>query len=399
VSQRALSDVKILDLTHYIAGPYCTKLLADHGADVVKVEKPGQGDGARRVGPFLSDDPDPEKSGLFLYLNTNKKSITLNLKADTGVKVFKELVREADILVESFRPGVMARLGLDYETLEKMNPRLVMTSISNFGQSGPYRDYKSAHLVESALAGWLYVVGEPNREPVQTGGWLSQYVAGLVAATGTMTALYYQRQTDVGQHVDVSMMEAAIPIATVITTMYSYLGRNRQRVGNVFFLAAGFVVPCKDGYVGVQAYTMAQFDLLCQFIGMPELAADPKLKTVTGLRDQAREVSERIAPWFRDKKQDEVFHAAQEWGIPFGLIPTAEDLVNSPHLKARGWFAEADHPQTGRVTYPGRPFQLSETPWAIRRTAPLLGEHNEEVYGRLGYTGDDLVRMRERGVI
>ena len=399
MSQCALSDVKVLDLTRYIAGPYCTKLLADHGAAVIKIERPGEGDGARRLGPFLDDDPDPEKSGLFLYLNTNKRSITLNLKAETGVKVFKELVREADVVVESFRPGVMARLGLDYDTLEKVNPRLVMTSISNFGQRGLYRDYKAAHIVESALAGWLYVVGEPDREPVQTGGWLTHYVAGVVAAMGTMTALYHQRQTNLGQHVDVSIREAAIPIATVLTTMYSYLGTDRKRVGNVFFLAGGFIVPCKDGYVGVQAYTMAQFDLLCRFIGMPEMAEDPKLKTVHGLRDHAREVSEKMAPWFRDKSRDEVFHAAQEWGIPFGLIPTTEDLVNSPHLKARGWFTEIERPAMGKVTHPGGPFKMGGTPWGIKRAPPLVGEDNEEIYQRLGYARDDLVRMREDGII
>ena len=160
--EEALAGIKVIDLTHYIAGPYCTRLLGGFGANVTKIEKPGEGDPARRMGPFLNDEPGPEKSGLFLYLNSNKKGITLNLKSNTGVKIFKELVKDADIVVENFSPGVMARLGLDYQTLEKTNPRLVMTSISNFGQTGPYRDYKSAHITAWGMRGGRYTDGEPG---------------------------------------------------------------------------------------------------------------------------------------------------------------------------------------------------------------------------------------------
>jgi len=193
MADQALSGVKVLDLTWYIAGPYCTKLLASSGAEVLKIEKPAEGDPARRIGPFLGDDPHPEKSGLFLYLNTGKRSITLDLKTGAGKGIFKELAREADLVVESFSPGTMARLGLEYETLEKLNPRLVMTSISNFGQNGRYRDYRSAHLVHNAAGGWMYSIGEPHREPLQVGGWVAYYVAGVSAAVATAAALYHQR--------------------------------------------------------------------------------------------------------------------------------------------------------------------------------------------------------------
>jgi len=162
--EQALSDVRVLDLTHYVAGPYCTKLLADYGAEVVKIEKPGEGDGARRMGPFLGDGPHPEKSGLFLHLNTSKKGITLNLKTRTGIEIFKKLVKDVDILVENFEPRVMTSLGMDYETLADINPRLVMTSISNFGQTGPYRDYKATELVISAMGPHMFFEGEHNRE-------------------------------------------------------------------------------------------------------------------------------------------------------------------------------------------------------------------------------------------
>ncbi|RLC69697.1 MAG: hypothetical protein DRI26_08580 [Chloroflexi bacterium] len=203
MAQQVLSDVKVLDLTWYIAGPYCTKLLADYGADVIKVERPGEGDPARKMGPFFQDDPHPEKSGLFLHLNTNKKSITLNLKSDWGRRIIKELVKGVDILVESFRPGVMARLRLDYETLEKINPKLVMTSISNFGQTGPYRDFKASEIIIYGMGGAMNQTGLTEREPLKKGLNVIQYQGGTMAAIATMMALLLADE-GIGQHVDVS---------------------------------------------------------------------------------------------------------------------------------------------------------------------------------------------------
>jgi len=400
MSEQALSRAKVIDLTWHIAGPYCTKLLADYGADVVKVEKPGSGDPARRIGPFQGDEPHPERSGLFLYLNTSKRSITLNLKTATGVKLFKELAREADAVVESFSPGTMARLGLDYQTLEKVNPSLVMASISNFGQAGPYRDYKASHLVEDAMVGWMYLVGEPQREPLQVPGWLTHYVAGLGAAVATAAALYHHMETGQGQYVDLSMMEAMIPVQTYNTVLHSFLGAIRKRQGNAFGLGSTHVASCRDGYLGVNAFTKQQMEELFRFVEMPELLEEPKYKTLMGVREHGREITERITPWFRDKRKEETFHAAQERRIPFSLIPTTEELLNFPQLKAREWFVEVEHPVTGKVAYPGAPFKMSDTPRGIRRGAPLLGEHNWEVYGEhLGYGQEDLVRLREMGVI
>jgi len=210
VPEQALSDVKVLDLTWHISGPYCTKLFADYGADVIKVERPGEGDPARGTGPFFQDDPHPEKSGLFLHLNTNKKSITLNLKSETGKRILKELVKDVDILVESFSPRVMPSLGLDYEVLEKVNPNLVMTSISNFGQTGPYQDFKMSELILSGMGGDMYSCGLPDREPVKMGANIVQYQVGTMAATATVFAFYAARYQGVGQHVDVSMMETQL---------------------------------------------------------------------------------------------------------------------------------------------------------------------------------------------
>jgi crotonobetainyl-CoA:carnitine CoA-transferase CaiB-like acyl-CoA transferase len=205
--EQALSDVKVLDLTWHIAGPYCTKLLADFGADVIKIERPGEGDPARKMGPFPHGKAHPERCGLFLHLNTNKKGITLNLKSHKGRKIFKELVKFVDIVVESFSPRVMPSLGLSYENLKRVNPSLVMTSISNFGHNGPYRDFKASEIVEYAMGGEMYSTGIEGREPLKLGGNVVQYQAGTIAAVATMGALFAARYQGVGQHVDVSIME------------------------------------------------------------------------------------------------------------------------------------------------------------------------------------------------
>ncbi len=393
----ALSHIKVLDLTHYIAGPYCTRLLADYGAEVIKVEKPGEGDGARRCGPFLHDEPHPEKSGLFLYLNSNKRGITLNLKTETGRRIFKELLREADVLVENFRPGVMASLGLEYEDLHRINPKLVMTSISNFGQSGPYRDYKASEIVLYALGGMMYIMGNYDREPLKHGLSQGQYLAAATAAAATMSAIYAQGEDGPGQHVDVSIMEAVTEGIFWPAVAYSYSGgvpRRRPKVGSVFDAC----MPTKDGYVAPVFYGYVDWDAFSRFMDCPELA-DPKFASHADRVMHSEEFAALLLPKIREWSKDELFHAAQDWRFAFGIVNTTEDVVHSPQLRERGFFVEMDHPVAGRLTYPGAPFKLSESPAQARRPAPLLGQHNEEVYGRLGYTGGDLVKLREGGII
>ncbi len=232
MTTNALEGVRVLDLTHHIAGPWCTKLLADYGADVIKIERPGSGDPTRSIGPFYHDDPHLEKSGLFLHLNTNKRSVTLDLKRPTGQDIARRLAQNVDIVVESFSPGVMADLGLDYPILEKLNPRVVVTSISNFGQTGPYRDLKASEIVSSAMGGPMNVTGHAEREPLKLGGSIVAYQAGSVAAYSTMVALYQAEEDDgEGQHVDVSIYETQAGTRdrrTTNLTGYAYVRRDRQ---------------------------------------------------------------------------------------------------------------------------------------------------------------------------
>ena len=210
MSEQALSDIKVLDFAHHIAGPYCTKLLADYGADVIKVERPGSGDVSRRLGPFLGNIPHPEKSGLFLHLNTSKRSITLNLKTEAGRKIAHELVADVDIVVESFRPGTMSSFGLGYDDLKAINPALVMTSVSNFGQTGPYKAYRGSEIIFYGMGGEMGSTGLEDREPVKLGGTVGLYQTGSMAAVATMGALFAARYQDIGQHVDVSIMETQL---------------------------------------------------------------------------------------------------------------------------------------------------------------------------------------------
>jgi len=403
--EQALSDVKVLDLTHHIAGPYCTKLLADHGADVTKIERPGTGDPARRMGPFLGDDPHPDKSGVFLHLNTSKRGITLNLKTQTGKKLFMELLDGVDILVESFAPRVMPSFGLAYEELQKVHPRLVMTSISNFGQTGPCRDFKASELILYGMGGAMNETGTLDRYPLKKGGNVIQYQAGTIAAVATMLALFTSRLQGIGQHVDVSIFESQM--GTIDRRMshlltYQYNGEITQRP-NPLQEPAGFpvgVYPCKDGFFQI-AGGFVFWPRICRMMDRMDLADDPGFCTPQGQREA--ENLERFSliwyPWIADHTKLEIVTAGQAAGVLCGPISTSEDLVNEPHWQERGFWEEIDHPVAGRLTYPGRPFVMSETPWRASRPAPRLGEHNLEVYGGLDYSRDDLVRLREAGVI
>jgi crotonobetainyl-CoA:carnitine CoA-transferase CaiB-like acyl-CoA transferase len=394
--EQAMEGVRVLDLTHLIAGPYCTKILAGFGAEVLKIEKPGRGDEARHMGPFLDDLPGAERSGLFLYLNGNKKSITLNLKSATGTIIFKELVKDADVVVENFSPGTMQRLGLDYRALKQINPGLVMASISNFGQSGPYRDYKSSHLVAWGMSGGRYTDGEPDKRPVQSGGWLTHYIAGLFAVAGTVTALYQQKESGEGRHVDVSILESIMAMTLYPATANSY----RQTIyssGGKGYLG---ILPCKDGHIGLNAYTELHRELVFAFLGMPELAEDPRFRDRFHLRDNLDQARSIVTKKVKEREKMELFQSGNEWRIPVGLVPTTEEILESSQHRARGFLEEVEHPVMGRVTMPGAPFKMMETPWRSRSAAPLLGEHNEEIYcGVLNYDRKDLVVMSERGVI
>lgn len=402
MAEGTLFNLKVLDLTHYIAGPYCTKFLAGLGAEVIKVERPDGGDPARRLGPFPNDVPDPEKSGLFLYLNTSKKGVTLNLKTETGKKLFKELVKDAHVLVENFEPRVMLSLGLDYETLEKINPRLVMTSISNYGHTGPYRDYKAQEINLVALGGLMYMTGDSDREPLKEPGATAQCTAGANAAGATLAACYEQKRSGSGQHVDISIMESVVSLIDVNNMIWNrtrLVLRRKWNYSQASNLPGGLtgngVYPCKDGYIGV---TMRPGVEAMVLTGKDELN-DPDMADGYGRYIHRDKLHRLLVQAFRDREKEELFRSAQELRLFFAPVRNIEEVVNSAHYRERGFWVEVDHPEAGRLTYSRLPFIMSETSIVTRR-APLLGEHNEEVYcGRLAYSKADLAKLREANVI
>ena len=400
MQDRALQGVRVLDLTQHVAGPYCTKLLADFGADVIKVERP-QGDPARSLPPFANDEPHPERSLLFAYLNTNKKSITLDLKTATGKSLLHRLLADTDIVVENFTPRVMPSLGLDYDSLSAINPSLVMVSISNFGQTGPYRDYKAADIVHYALGGLMYIFGSADREPLKHALRQTQFKAGTNAATAALIGWYHQQFTGEGQHIDVSIQECVASALRDTTSLYTYVGSTRQRQPAYTGDMPRSPVPTKDGYiVPIHFGGAVDWDSVADFIGAPDLK-DEAFATPESRFNNAQALQEALesglAHW---RKFDLMREAHKHRGHIYGVVHSPAEVLASEQYGARSYFADIEHPEFGNATYPGAPFIMSETPWQATSAAPLLGEHNREVLcDRLGLSLDDLNTLTASGVV
>ena len=407
MAQMALSDITVLDFTHWIAGPYCSKLLADYGADVVKVERPGIGDAARAMGPFPNDEPHPEKSGTFLHLNTNKRSITLDLKTDGGQRAALALAARADVAIESFRPGTMERFGLGFDALSAANPALVMTSISNFGQTGPYRDWRGSEMIFYGMGGELYSTGVREREPVKLGGTVGLYQAGAVAAYATLGAIFAARDEGAGQRVDVSLMETqagSIDRRMSMLLAYQYNGDVSGRVPMGSASGSGGypsgTYPCADGYFQVTGGNN-YFDRARDMLGNPpELAGDEWLTPEAQMDDEMAGLFDAVFyPWLLDRTKREIWETAQRSKVLSGPLNTMEDLNRDPVFRERGAFERVDHPIAGELTYPGRPFIMGATPWAIRRPAPTLGQHTDEILSEIGATAEEIEDLRARGAV
>jgi crotonobetainyl-CoA:carnitine CoA-transferase CaiB-like acyl-CoA transferase len=394
-----LEGLKVLDLTRHVAGPYATRLMAVQGADVIKIEHPSGGDPARRVGPFPGGLPHPEKSALFLYLNPAKKSVTLDIKNAAARGILEDLLKWADVLVENFRPASLPAIGFDCDRVSQINPSLVMTSISNFGQTGPYRDFEAAELNLYAFGGLQYITGDADREPLQMAARLAQYGAGQNAFVGTMSALWHRDSTGEGQQVDVAISEYLATILENALSMYSYTGSNFRRTGNRGYgRAAWGPYACKDGYVGVIAGPDHLWAAMAELMETPELV-DPKFGDRTGRAANADELDALMQPWLSSHGKREIFELAQAKGLAFAYVATPEDIVQWEHLHERGFFEQVEHPEAGTHYHPVGPFQSDAMTWDLS-PAPHLGQHNRQVYGDLlGMTAEEFVRMREASVI
>ncbi len=406
-AKKALGSVRVLEWASFVAGPFCARLLSDNGAEVIKVEEPGTGDDARRQGAFPQDIPHPEQSALFLYLNTNKKGITLNLKTEAGRQIFKKLIQEVDILIEDNPPHLVQELGLDYESLREVNPQLIMTSITPFGQTGPYRDYKCYYLNTFHASGFGYLTpstpGDPSileREPIMMGGFLAEYYSGVNAAIPTLASLLM----GVGQHIDVSKQETQFISEMVGITGHCLTGEtpNRATLSSGPWAGGstwGGVLPCRDGYALIHGTRPNQIAALFDMMHNPEWSREEKFRPEVFHRHSS-EAQPYVVAWAAGQYKGDIFHGGQRRGTTVAAVYTVEDAVNSEHLKAREFLVELDHPQAGRLSYPSAPYKFSETPANLEHPAPLLGEHNEEIYcDRLGYSRQKLVEMREMGII
>jgi CoA:oxalate CoA-transferase len=374
----ALDGIRILDFSQGKAGPYCTKLLADFGADVVKVERPDGGDWGRRLPPLLADGDEPERSALFAFLNTNKRSLALDLKDEAGRETARRLVREVDVVVESFRPGTMARLGLGYDDLVALNPALVLTSVSNWGQDSPYRDAPTTDLIAWAASGALYSGGLPGREPLKVGSSLAHFSAGVLAAVATLGALYGADETGQGQHVDVSLIDG---IAQLLSHWDINMAAFRGAPPSRLHRPQGGPVLCKDGYIGVNFYggSPHHWSSFCAMSGMIELLDDPRFATPQARLEHWDDLAAAIDPWLKERTKREVFEESLAWQLPFAYVASADELLTLDQHEARGFFVDTPVPSGGRLQMPGPPARLEDGGWALRRSAPRLGEHTADV--------------------
>ncbi|MGB9699517.1 MAG: CaiB/BaiF CoA transferase family protein [Thermodesulfobacteriota bacterium] len=404
IPKKALEGIKVLDLTQIYAGPYCSMLFADMGAEVIKIEPPW--------GEIIRDNPplvkqgeggphDRSRSGYFLTLNRNKFGITLNLKHPRAVEIFKELVKIGDVVIENYAPGVMKRLGIDYPVLREVNPRIIMCSISGFGQWGPYSERMSFDIIAQAMSGMISVTGHPDSPPTKVGTSLGDVTASLHAAFAIMAALWYRERTGEGQYIDVSMQECTVAILEGAIP--------RWTIGKELLTPIGSMNPhecpmaafrCKDGYIIIATVGDEHWQRFCRALNRPDWAADPQYKTKRQRWEKKYILQEEIEKITTQYTVQEVGEMLDRERVANSPILNIQQVVDDPHLNARGYFVEVDHPIIGRAKIPGIPFKLSKTPGTVSRPSPLVGEHNELILKKyLGISPEEVKRLKEEGVL
>ena len=398
-----LEGWQVLDLTQGITGPYVTKLCSDYGADVIKVERPGLGDVSRRIGPFPGDDPHAEKSGMFIALNTGKRGVSLDLTTRTGRELLLQLASRADLIVESYRPGTMEKFGLPPERFAAANPAAALVRISNFGQTGPMRDFIADDLVEYAAAGILQITGLPAQGPVALGLFTPLFLAGAICAPLALGALWAADRDRQQEVVDFSIHEAlagSMDRGGPNLVSYQYSGslmfeRRDDIMGSA--LPNG-VFPCADGYIQVTTQPI-WFSRFCRVIGRPEWITDERITANLNDPDAiGAEIDEAFQAWLKPITKQQAMEQAQAQGWPVSALNTPADVMRDPHMRERGFFVTVDSPEMGSVELPGLALRFSATPGELRRP-PRLGEHNVEIFGELGYTPAEVAALRTQNVI
>ena len=393
-----LAGVRVLELGGDTSAPFCARLLADYGADVVKIEPPDGGDPARRKGPFAGNDPHQEKSLPYVYLNTNKRTVTLDIESKTGGAIFAKLVARSDIVVENYSPAESERLGLDYLTLCRVKPEIIAVSITPFGRSGPYRNLPATDIEVFAGSGHLYHSGDSDREPLRNALDQSWYVAGVNGAVAATAALFQRLFTGTGQQVEVSAVECLAAHLVQAVPYFNYMGavKGRRPVRS-----SGFeeLMPARDGYVVPSVQGSQPWSVVADLIGLDEVR-DDRFASGSGRIEHGEELKQLLVRGLAEWDRKPLFEASGERRLVFGMAQDAGDLYDCPHLQARGFFVPVEHPVAGLARYPGLGPCLSSGSYEIRRPAPLLGQHNREVFVEdLGMSDADLVCLRCNGII
>jgi len=396
-SSGALADLRVLELGTRIAGPFCGQLLGDMGAEVIKIEAPGQGDPMRHWGPQKRGQP----SVWWPVIGRNKKGVTLDLRQMEGQSLFKDLVRKADVVIENFRPGTLEKWSCGWDALAAINPRLIMVRISGYGQTGPYAQRAGYGGIGEAMGGLRYIVGEPDRPPSRVGISIGDSLAAVHACMGTLAALHHRERTGVGQVIDAAIYESVLNMMESLVTEFDQLGHVRERSGPILpRIAPSNVYPTRDGIVMIGANQDTVFARLCEAMGAPDLARDARYADHQARGEHQKELDDVIAGWSAQLGTRELLDRLEQAGVPSGLIYRASDMLDDPHFAARQAIVETTHPRFGKLRMQNVAPRLSLSPSSIRTPAPELGEHNDEVFGGLlGLDAATLAAYRNRGVI
>jgi CoA:oxalate CoA-transferase len=394
----ALNSIRVVDFTQVYSGPFCTLLLKDLGAEIIKVERTGAGDIVRNDAPLTEG----QESGTFIILNRGKKSITLDIKSEKGRKICKDLIRKADVLVENFSPGTMDKLGLGADEICMLNPRLIYASISAYGQTGPRRDYPGFDPVAQAMGGLTAVSGQPDGAPTKCAVAIADLSAGLFTASAILAALYHRTQSGKGQRIDIALQECVWLFTSVeFSPLYFITGKTPQRLGNGHpAMTPGNLYPAKDGWIIISTGVLAQIQRLYTAMGRTDLLNTPLCANQRERYKHKDEIDAEVSAWTRTLDCESIVKILKQADVPVAKLPTFPEVCQDPQLLERKMIIDVEQPISGKVRVPGSLYKLSQTPGNVSYPAPYLGEHNSEVYGDLlGYAEKEIEQLSTEGVI
>ena len=393
---RVLEGIKVLDLSRALAGPYCTMMLADMGAEVIKLEMPGTGDDSRSWGPPFVEG----ESAYFMSVNRNKKSITLNMKSGKSIEIIHKLIKQSDILVENFRPGAMERLGLGYERVKEMNPKIIYCSISGFGQDGPYRMLPGFDQVLQGMGGLMSITGEPGGPPIKVGIAIADISGGMFAAYGIVVALYNREKTGRGQTIDISLLDSQVAWLTYRAGAYFASGEIPHPVGSGHPVIVPYqAFKTKDVYINIAVGNDQLWEKFCKAVGLERVMDDPKFATNAKRVENREEIVKIIGDLVATRDGEEWLKILTDAGIPCGPIYTVDKIFTDPQVLHRQMLKELDHPKAGKVRVTGIPVKLSDTPGKVKTAPPVLGQHTQEILNELGYSDHDVEKLRQEKLV